>query len=669
MRILVTIAVLCSFALLPITTSLNVTVCDCSNAEIIGLMGIDQPYYCKSHKQLHPVLKTYRFFVRDEPHASWKAFLCKTWIKEKKIDGFFFGGYDTTFSTAIAPVSERDCWDMVQTRNCAGNSMITTGNTISYTASPTGEGRWMQSIIHSLKNCIVQEITLRKDCVSCAISSPFGTIANQTEPPLAFHNDATIVWKPPKAPLRDQCFVKLIKEGAGTVTLIDRQTSVLVDHSAQLEFIYHNEPHYICNNSLLKLKNVESAYLQLLPHNWTHIFSLDNNLCLSPSIESPVPCRNVLENSLYLYNGRFLAIKAEPGKPPLCFSMAQYRINTGKCDDPLMIQWDPNTFELKAAGGCLEMNGNASVSRNFCTGANSQKWMLGTPPDSRPPPPENKPPLLSQHHQFIEDQAIKNENIIENELKAIYCSNLQVRRFTTTLLAETNGLTAALANNLPLCHRLKPSGPNMIVQKCTAHSVTVGAKLTNCGYEPLVDTNTIGRDGYSLHPFQDCFWKDGLVNLNGKTYYWKNDDWIEIQPTHHLSTLRLTSKFTRLADNEFRYQLNHHDVYKLPEFEQVNTLNELATRIHDSNADALSSLVLNAKSDSRFWNISHWTTSLKTGLYAAIGLTSLLIFTYAVATWFRGRSLQFQNDFESFALTHQEERRQLERQTTNTQQT
>ena len=71
---------------------------------------------------------------------------------------------------------------------------------------------------------------------------------------------------------------------------------------------------------------------------------------------------------------------------------------------------------------------------------------------------------------------------------------------------------------------------------------------------------------------------------------------------------------------------------------------------------------------SHLWNISHWTTSLKIGLYVAIGLTSLLIFTYAVATWFRGRSLQFQNDFESFALTHQEERRQLERQANNPQQ-
>ncbi len=336
--------------------------------------------------------------------------------------------------------------------------------------------------------------------------------------------------------------------------------------------------------------------------------------------------------------------------------MSKLKIRTTKCEgDPLKVQWDSNTFEIKGNGGCLQINDNTSVSMDVCSGESNKKWMLGTPPDLLTPSNGDSPPLLSQHHQFVEDQALKHENIIEKELKAIYCDNLLMRRYTTTLLAETNGLTAAMVNNFPLCHRLKPSGSNMIVQKCVAHNVTVGAKLTNCGYEPLVDTNTVGRDGFSLHPFQDCFWKDGLVNLNGKTYRWKQNDWIEIQATHHLSTLRLTSKFAQLADNEYSYQINHHDVYKLPEYEQVNSLNELVTRVHETNADALSSLVVNAKSESRFWNISYWSTSLKTGFYATICLTIVLILTYTVASWYRERSLQFQEEFESFAVNLQKE--------------
>jgi hypothetical protein len=40
-----------------------------------------------------------------------------------------------------------------------------------------------------------------------------------------------------------------------------------------------------------------------------------------------------------------------------------------------------------------------------------------------------------------------NENIIENELKRIYCNNLKTARYTTTLLAESSGILAAQATH------------------------------------------------------------------------------------------------------------------------------------------------------------------------------------------------------------------------------
>jgi hypothetical protein len=59
-------------------------------------------------------------------------------------------------------------------------------------------------------------------------------------------------------------------------------------------------------------------------------------------------------------------------------------------------------------------------------------------------------------------------------------------------------------------------GDSFIIQKCNAINITVSAKETSCGYEPFINNQTIGRDGYSLHPFRECFWEDGLVNFNGK---------------------------------------------------------------------------------------------------------------------------------------------------------
>ena len=90
--------------------------------------------------------------------------------------------------------------------------------------------------------------------------------------------------------------------------------------------------------------------------------------------------------------------------------------------------------------------------------------------------------------------------------------------------------------------------------------ITVEAKETRCGFEPFYENQTIGKDGFSLRPFSECFWEDGIVNLNGITYRWKMQtrEWIFVEPTYHQETLRLAIKFNELTDLEANYQLNHH---------------------------------------------------------------------------------------------------------------
>ena len=48
----------------------------------------------------------------------------------------------------------------------------------SFTASPEGEGAWMQSKIYETVNCLLQRLTLRKDCSLCPITSTIGLISN-----------------------------------------------------------------------------------------------------------------------------------------------------------------------------------------------------------------------------------------------------------------------------------------------------------------------------------------------------------------------------------------------------------------------------------------------------------------------------------------------------------
>jgi hypothetical protein len=108
--------------------------------------------------------------------------MCKTWIKTKKIDGFFFGGFDTVFTTYVRSVTEQECWEMVQYHRCHGNQMRGDTDVFSITASP--EGAWMQSKTYGTVNCLLQRLTLRKDCSQCPITSTIG---------FAHHHDALIV--------------------------------------------------------------------------------------------------------------------------------------------------------------------------------------------------------------------------------------------------------------------------------------------------------------------------------------------------------------------------------------------------------------------------------------------------------------------------------------------
>ena len=587
------IGILSSLLCYRMISSLNITVCDCKQAEVIGLMDVEQPFYCSKQNVSYPLLKNYRFFVKDEPHASWKGYACKAWIKQKHIEGFFFGGYDTTFSTSVEIVTDKECWRMVQAKDCAGHKMNGKDGTYSYVSSPIGEGSWMRTVTYTVKNCIVQTITFKKNCVSCPITSPYGNLNNITIPPYAVQNDVALVWDPPKIPLQDQCILRQVHTGSGIAFTLDSNTFKLIDNPAQLEFHYFGNPNVLCNMTLHKLKNIDGAYLQLSPKNWSYIYNVENNLCLSPTVIDPLPCQNVKPES-FTFIDNWLATTSADSK---CYTMTKFQIQTMACKyAPYKAKWNPETLEIRGSGGCLTMNGNLSTSMFNCTGNVNQKWVLGTPPHLTEIAEDDKLPLLPQHHQFVEDQATQRENIIENEVKEVYCNNLQVRRYTTSLLAETNGLAAAMANNLPLCNRLKPSGKNFIIQKCAARNITVSAKKTSCGFEPIYENKTIGRDGWSLHPFKSCFWKDGLVNLNGNTYRWTNGKWEEVQPTHHLSTLRLTSKFVELDDNENQYLIPHHGAHRTAEYEQLNTMNELATRIHETNADSLSPLLINSRS-------------------------------------------------------------------------
>jgi hypothetical protein len=133
-------------------TGVNITICDCKNPKAIGLLDAELPSFCQEKDTIQPILKKYQFFIKEEPHAHWEGYVCRTWAKTKKIVAYFFGSYGTTFTTFSRPLAEKECWEMAQYNRCVNNIMEGSADSFSFTASPEGDGVWMQTKEYSVIN-------------------------------------------------------------------------------------------------------------------------------------------------------------------------------------------------------------------------------------------------------------------------------------------------------------------------------------------------------------------------------------------------------------------------------------------------------------------------------------------------------------------------------------
>ena len=240
--------------------------------------------------------------------------------------------------------------------------------------------------------------------------------------------------------------------------------------------------------------------------------------------------------------------------------------------------------------------------------------------------------LAIENRQFLEAQSVAHETKLANEIRQMYCKITTIQRNQALLLAQSNGLLAAQALKLKKCSRVSGSGSTLTLQQCAIVPIQLTATLTACGYQPFfqgLSTNyTIGKDGWSLHPFQECFWTSEYVSLNGQTYRWINNEWKVEEPTIHLTKLSLINKFEDIPLKSYEYLPHHRSIYDSNTMEQTNVLADLISRIQLSSTNSLSSLVLDKKSSSNFLDASNWTNIFKYGLLGLITFITLIILLY-----------------------------------------
>ncbi|KAK4028115.1 hypothetical protein OUZ56_017293 [Daphnia magna] len=198
--------------------------------------------------------------------------------------------------------------------------------------------------------------------------------------------------------------------------------------------------------------------------------------------------------------------------------------------------------------------------------------------------------ITKMHEQYKISVETEHDKKLAKEIRDVYCQLSTIKRIQAVILAQGNGILTASTLGLPIFSRLQGFGQTMTLQQCKAKRIFVSAKGSKCGFQPFFtyeDKNcTIGVDGWSIHPYSDCFWKTHLVNLNGFPHTWEHNstdgDWIKQKANIHILNLDLITEFEELNLNDFEYGLKSHPAHETMEMEQLKILNNIVNRMQES---------------------------------------------------------------------------------------
>ncbi|KAK4037604.1 hypothetical protein OUZ56_029635 [Daphnia magna] len=216
--------------------------------KIRGILDFELPYYCDNEKpetqHLPRIPTTYTLVTKQKPAATWKGWTCRQWTKTKKITGsFWIGSFDTVYSQETILINPLECWRMVNDKKCGANNMQTGPTGLSFTATPTGEGKWYAIKEYQTLNCIAEQITLRQEKPDSPIESPFGLLNTTQQEGQFIQNQNTIVWGERTT---NSSYTQTLLKGKGYLELPREpesdNSSRLYDTSRQIEISFLNKP-------------------------------------------------------------------------------------------------------------------------------------------------------------------------------------------------------------------------------------------------------------------------------------------------------------------------------------------------------------------------------------------------------------------------------------------
>jgi hypothetical protein len=659
--------------------TMEITTCDCDNPVFIGVIDSDEPDLCREPLEDDYVDVVYEVIEQVEPPLTNIGYLCRQWLRQKKITGYFFGGYDTVFQETPYETTPEECLRMASTKQCAGNSMVTQGRTASFNKPPEGEGVWMDIKVYTLFNCELEVFNVTQECFNCPIESPFGILSgdassNKTS---TRKGHLTYVWEKPMAH-PDHCTYDIVRKGFGVLhNLRDSTSRTLKDTNQQLEFIIGDKPETICSydgcyrseglpNTFIRYTVTEKPRTTTTTTTTTPtpvgapstvhgllVFNKHSDKCLG-TFKPPGPASIVrAEDCDGARAEYFMYVKKKlisVSKPNLCVALdaenpSSRNVVLRKCvKGPSSIEdWSYNQTSgtLSIDNKCISIFANSvhlntrPQSRPYAVGTlqcgelsslvTDQRWELVEQKQGSPINILNDDSLVAEvsHHQYIEGKFIDLANQLNDEIRSVYCEAYRTKQFVALTLSQTSPMTAGMALGLPVCQRVLAKGQAMAIQQCKVVMQHVGVERTKCGYEPKWGEFTVGYDGFTKVKFQPCLW-NGFANLNGKAHEYVDGTWTHIPSSVKLATVGLAAHFDETVDNEAQYLKNLETSFRTKEIDQMNMVGELMALMQHEDINSISPIILHAQSVSQFGSFANWILGLK--IAAAVAVVLFILF-------------------------------------------
>ena len=214
----------------------EVTMCNCTESSDVGILNVNQTPKCQLQPRLlqHPNID-YTIYTSIAPHVQFKGQLCSIWVKRVTTDVYFFGGHNTVLTSFPREINNNDCRRLHTTLDCFGNPMQHNGEKWLFEADPTGRARWMTTQQDDIINCFIEEMT--RDCKSCSIHSPIGSLGNNSQAEFATHNHMSVVWDKKTITHKRNCEIVALSEGEGQQLNSNTKNQIRVeDTKKQIEY-------------------------------------------------------------------------------------------------------------------------------------------------------------------------------------------------------------------------------------------------------------------------------------------------------------------------------------------------------------------------------------------------------------------------------------------------